>query len=221
MIWQVIYSVFVVVYAAFIFEQLITAIQYGQRLRSAVYVWCASPLPLLVVALVIERRAWSDLNINDLPWSLVFGDTFLVAPAASIAADVWRKNPLPVRASVGRRICSLVAGLCAGAAFHVWDVAANYTAADMPMALSPAKLLHDFGTFMAIIAALLCAVMPVLRRRSSWQSWHGWAILACFGGLVALWAIDGTRQLSAQVMHVAWYPSSSWNELFAAYATFF
>jgi hypothetical protein len=216
MSWQLFYYCALAVLTLGLFDQLVMAMRQGKRWKAAALVWCASPIMLGVIGVVVEQRSLDSFSLSILPWSLLFGDGIFVTLAAWTAADAQLKDRLQPKVTPrwdGWTVVCLAAGLAGGVLFHQWDVS-NYTFANAhAYELSPLKVAHDFGTFTILLGAMLRACVPLLLR-ASWRRLHNWVLmgcLACWGVLVVL---DGRRGLSGEQIHIPWYGDASWLELF-------
>lgn len=165
----------VILYAVSMYGLLAASIRYGRPLAAALCCWFASPVPLAVVAIGMERRDVTHLfDPTVQSWAFMFGDTVFLPFMAAMLALGWRRlGPWPgpggAYRSVKRRWYltwywwggCLVAGVLASSAFH-WVDSVNYTASAL---YSPAKLMHDFCAYSVLSGGLLFGLVPVLANR--------------------------------------------------------
>ncbi|HSW92681.1 MAG TPA: hypothetical protein VLH14_02220, partial [Patescibacteria group bacterium] len=197
-----------------LFNRLINAVMDGKPLRAASSVWLASPVPLSILVVFGEHRAFASLfELDKMPVSLIIGDSIVLPAAAAIAAWSVKKSqgladsePSKAKKFDGTDspitwwVCLLL-GLAAGISFHVWD-AGNYAADHLDVLVgSISKMWHDLVTYVALFGGLLYAFLTIISktRRYRWRFVMGFVL--CILMWAGLGAYDGSRHLNARNFH--------------------
>lgn len=197
-----------------LFSRLVNAVKDGEPFRAASSVWWASPIPLSVLVVFGEHRAFTSLfELDKMPVSLIIGDTIVLPAAAAIAAWSVRmswsfvdptpsviKKPDVTSSPITWWICLLI-GLAAGTSFHMWD-AGNYAADHLDALVgSISKMWHDLVTYTALFGGLLYAFLTIIVKAKRYR----WRFVTGFVSCILLWLClgiyDGNRGLDARNFH--------------------
>lgn len=223
----------VVLYSIVVFMMLTRSIRQGSPVLAALWCWMASPLPLLFVAWRLEQRDIRHLVDPTIQsWAFLFGDFVFLPFMGAMLALAWRRllvdceiagyhnltaggpseftrMPAPVTPWYAKRwwlALTLVIGFGAGLIFH-WVDGVNYTELARN---SPAKLLHDIGSYSVLFGALLygLAVLFVRAgRKLALVALLGFALW--FGAVVA----DNTiHKLDGRNLHIQ-YDWDNWRSV--------
>ena len=143
----------------------------------------ASPvMPVIVTYLDRKRLPWDVLNPRKQSWAFMFGDTFCVAPALSVASVAWGVGRVP---DFARTTWWWVAMIGLGIAASVVLTKADRKRYEENDALAayecPDKIIHDKVVVPVLISSLLALALPLL---------FAWTIYtSIIVGLLAGWAL--------------------------------
>lgn len=182
------------------YGRLVSFILGGRPVLAAAMVIFVSPVMLALIITFGENRSLNDFtNLGHQPWSLLFGDTFLLSTAAAAAAANVRRWPSMVITTGRLRLCLLI-GMAAGLSFHLMDVR-NYRrlgTANLTDAIS--KVYHDGVVYPVLFGTFVLVTYLMVRYGSGKLKL---VYLLCLAGWVLLAARDATAGLNPRDFHTA------------------
>jgi hypothetical protein len=199
--WQLIGCLvaYAVIVRAF-YGRLVSYVIGGKPWHAATMVVFVSPVMLALIITFCENRSLVDFaNLSREPWSLIFGDTFVLATATAIAAISARHWPIAMTSRSWWYGC-LAVGMLAGLGFHLLDVS-NYRrlgAANLTDAFS--KVYHDGVVYPVLFGAFTFVTIAMIRFG---RGWLRITYLLCLGIWVLLAARDATAGLNPHDFHTA------------------
>ena len=182
------------------YMRLVSFIVAGRPIMAAAMVVFVSPVMLALIVMVGENRSLSGFaNLSHQPWSLIFGDKFVLSTAAAIAAVSACRWGGVVISTTWLYLCMLI-GVAAGLGFHLMDVGNYRRLGTSNLTDAFSKVYHDgvvypvlFGTF------VLTTFLMIRYGRGKLRI----AYLACVVVWVLLAARDATAGLNPRDFHTA------------------
>lgn len=192
----------VVVYAIAVYFMATRSIRAGKWAQAALCCWLASPVPMLFVAVVMERREIRQLlDPSVQSWAFLFGDTLFLPFAVAMLALAWRRLPRTEGTSwyltKRRWATTLMWGFAAGIIAHIRE---DMFYSDLALN-SPTKLLHDICAYAVLVGAVIYGLWPALSVKASRQR----ALVALCGVLLwfgAVYVDNAVRHLDGRNLHI-------------------
>jgi len=164
------FLIFVIEYAVMNGIFLVSSVRRGSWLGAAAAALLASPVPICILAAVMEHRSLVELvmHFQDQSYAFMFGDTFGLSFAAAMAALAWRRSPALRRTwatSWWWSALSVMVGLLTAYWFrYLNDQPRYYKVGAIGSFHAPTKLFHDFGTYPMLFGGLFCVCVPLFLK---------------------------------------------------------
>lgn len=183
-----------------LYGRLVSFIIAGRPVLAAAMVVFVSPVMLALIITIGENRSLTDFtHLSHQPWSLIFGDTFVLSTAAAIAALSAPRWGVVVISTRWLYFCMFI-GMMAGLGFHLMDVS-NYKRLGTPNLTDAfSKVYHDGIVYPVLFGAFVLTTFLMIRYgRGKLRI----AYLACVVVWVLLAARDATAGLNPRDFHTA------------------
>lgn len=182
------------------YGRLVSLILRGRPVMAAAMVVFVSPVMLAIIITFAENRSLSDFtNLSHQPWSLIFGDTFLLSTAAAVAAASARRWNDVIVSDGWTRLCLFI-GMAAGLGFHLMDVGNYRRLGTTNLADAISKVYHDGVVYPVLFGTFVLVTYLMVRHGSGKLKL---VYLLCLAGWVLLAARDATAGLDPRDFHTA------------------
>jgi hypothetical protein len=171
-----------------LYAMVVIAFINGNPWVAAGAIWLASPIPMLILAVLEPARGKTVLarlqdaaDIHHGSLAFLLGDVVFLPIMAAVIAVGWRKVNLNGWAVSGWWILSALAfGVIAGLVFHHFESAVFSDAA----LNSPTKLWHDLVTYPVLFGGLTFGFVPMFAQASPAR----WIVASA---MLVLWVLAG------------------------------